>query len=127
MERSRVKYLLDSVILIDHFNGIDAATEFLRLHNNECALSVITRAEVLVGFSPQDEVVARTLLDAFPTLPITRDIADHAAALRRSERWKLPDALQAAVAAQHGLILITRNTRDFQTSEVLEVLVPYRL
>ena len=40
-----LSYLLDSVILIDHLNGIDEATEFLAQHQPECALSVITRAE----------------------------------------------------------------------------------
>jgi predicted nucleic acid-binding protein len=64
---------------------------------------------------------------AFQTLPISTDIADHAARLRRSERWKLPDALQAAMAIRHELVLVTRNTRDFQPSGKVEVLVPYRL
>ena len=120
-----MKYLLDSVILIDHFNGIEAATSYLAEHGAACALSVITRAEVLAGFDDQHAPLALELLDAFPALPITTEIADFAARLRRSERWKLPDALQAAVAMQHGLILVTRNTRDFRSGEGLEVVVPY--
>jgi hypothetical protein len=42
--------LLDSVILIDHFNGIPAATTYLRTIETTAVLSVITRAETLVGF-----------------------------------------------------------------------------
>ena len=38
-----MRYLLDSVILIDHFNGIERATEFLGSEAGECAISVITR------------------------------------------------------------------------------------
>lgn len=125
MERPPVKYLLDSVILIDHFNDIEAATNFLREHGSACAISVITRAEVLTGFDPQTESLAQDLLNAFKAFPITVDIADHAAGLRRQAGWKLPDALQAAVASRHGLTLVTRNTRDFQTNEWIEVLVPY--
>lgn len=127
MGRSHVKYLLDSVILIDHFNDIEAATNFLSDHGSVCAVSVITRAEVLTGFQPRAEALARDLLNAFDAFPITVDIADHAAQLRRQAGWKLPDALQAAVAAHHGLTLVTRNTRDFQKNEWVDVLVPYRL
>lgn len=122
-----MRYLLDSVIVIDHFNGIEAATRYLAEHGAACALSVITRAEVLAGFDDEQAKLALQLLDLFPTLPITTTIADDAARLRRSERWKLPDALQAAVAIHHGLILVTRNTRDFTSDGKLKVLVPYRV
>ena len=43
--------LLNSVILIDHFNGIVTATEYLRSTQGRALVSVVTRAEVLVGFS----------------------------------------------------------------------------
>jgi len=120
-----VKLLLDSVIVIDHFNGIELATGYLSAHGADCAVSVITRAEVLAGFDEASAALARELLDLFPTLPITLDIADQAARLRRSERWKLPDAFQAALAMHHGLALVTRNTRDFRSGAGLEVVVPY--
>ncbi|WP_147653251.1 PIN domain-containing protein [Vulcaniibacterium gelatinicum] len=122
-----MRFLLDSVILIDHFNGIAAATDFLAETGAEAAISAITRAEVLAGFDEAAAPLARELLDHFPSLPITTEIADRAAALRRTQRWKLPDALQAAVAQHHGLALVTRNTRDFQPGGELEVVVPYRV
>ncbi len=124
-----MRFLLDSVILIDHFNGIRPATEFVADHAAELALSVITRAEVLTGFDEEAETLALGLLDGFVTLPLTRDIADLSARLRRARRWKLPDALQAAMALHHGLVLVTRNTRDFPegSSGELEVMVPYRI
>lgn len=123
-----MRYLLDSVILIDHFNNVEAATAFLAEHGSECAISVITRAEVLAGFTLRTESLARELLDVFPHLPITSEIADLAASLRRSEHWKLPDALQAAVAVQHELVLVTRNTRDFRVDgKKVEVVAPYRV
>ena len=123
-----MRYLLDSVILIDHFNNVEAATTFLAEHGSECAISVITRAEILAGFTLRTESLARELLDVFPHLPITSEIADLAASLRRSEHRKLPDALQAAVAVQHGLTLVMRNTRDFKVGgKKVEVVVPYRV
>ncbi len=120
-----MKLLLDSVIVIDHLNGIEPATRYLSAHGADCAVSVITRAEVLAGFGDPNVALARELLDLFPTLPITLDIADLAARLRCSERWKLPDAFQAALAMHHGLALVTRNTRDFRSGSDLEVVVPY--
>ena len=43
-------FLLDTVSLIDHLNGIDKATELLlNLKENEALISVITKAAVLTG------------------------------------------------------------------------------
>ena len=122
-----MKYLIDSVIVIDHLNGAELASAFLAEHGGSAALSVITRAEVFAGCDETRAAVVRELLDVFPTLPITAEIADRAGALRRSRRWKLPDAMQAALAMQHGLVLVTRNTRDFQPGGDPSVLIPYRM
>jgi predicted nucleic acid-binding protein len=121
-----LKYLLDSVIVIDHLNGIESATRFIADHALHSAISVITRAEVLAGCNAATEAPVAGLLNHFPTLPVTSDIADGAARLRRSDRWKLPDAIQAAIAIEHSLILVTRNTRDFQPGGQPEVLIPYQ-
>lgn len=122
-----LNYLLDSVILIDHFNGVAAATEFIRINREESAISAITRAEVLAGFPETANEMPMRLLDAFHCHPIDRDIADAAAALRHRHRWKLPDALQAAVAQHHALQLVTRNTKDFPPRKFAFVLAPYVL
>lgn len=119
--------LLDSVVLIDHFNGVPGATAYLRDVHRDACVSVITRAEVLVGFDEGAAALARPLLDVFATLPITRDDADVAATLRREHRWKLPDAFQAALALRHGLRLATRNVRDFDPARHPFVVVPYAL
>ncbi len=119
--------LLDSVILIDHFNGIDAATDYLSETQEFASISAITRAEVLTGFEPADEVAAARLLDRFLHLPIDADVADLAAQLRRDHGWKLPDAFQAAVARYHDLLLATRNCRDFPPERYEFVRIPYGL
>ena len=119
--------LLDSVLLIDHFNGVREATTYLREMQGESSISVMTRAEVLSGFDAGQAAVALPLLDRFPMLPIERDAADLAARLRREERWRLPDAFQAALAKLHGLKLATRNTRDFPPERYDFVVVPYRI
>ena len=121
-------HLLDSVILIDHFNGFKKATEYLTTIHPSAAISVITRAEVLVGFNEEDDLKrAIMLLNSFPNLDLTLQIADLAAQLRRRHRWKLPDAFQAAIANYHGIRLATRNTRDFDPDRFDFVTIPYSL
>jgi len=122
-----VKYLLDSVIVIDHFNGIPEAGAFLARHGEECVVSVITRAEVLSGLDGGPRRTAAMLLDRYPTVAIDKNTADLAADLRREMRWKLPDAFQAAMAKIHGIKLVTRNTRDFPPQRHNIVIVPYRI
>ena len=125
MARGAKGYLIDSVIVIDHLNGIEAATEFLGSVGTAGMLSVITRAEVLSGVARTDLAIVRRLLDQFRTLEITTSVGDRAARLRRRNGWKLPDALQAALAIEHGSYLATRNTRDFPPMRFRFVRVPY--
>jgi hypothetical protein len=68
-------------------------------------LAIHDQAEVLTGFEGRGRQIARRLLDRFPLLIIDRPIADPAATLRRQNRWKMPDALQAALARHHKLRL----------------------
>lgn len=122
-----MKVLLDSAILIDHLNGLEQATRYIRQCAGEAAVSVVTRAEVLVGVPPRSRANVVRLLDSFANLPISAEIADLAATLRRKNRWKLPDAFQAAIAKHHGLSLATRNTKDFPPARYRFVAIPYRL
>jgi hypothetical protein len=119
--------LLDSVILIDHFNGIAEATAYLGQVRGEASISVVTRAEVLTGFEASDRQQTVTLLDWFPLFDLTKSIADLAADLRREQGWKLPDAFQAALAQHHQLRFATRNTKDFPPQRYAFVIVPYEL
>ena len=127
MGQAQVKLLLDSVILIDHFNGIAAATNYLAAHYSVATVSVITRAEVLTGFEPRSMGKAARFLDCFPTLGIDQPTADLAATLRREHGWKLPHAFQAAIAQLNGLKLVTRNRRDFPPQRHDFVVIPYRV
>jgi predicted nucleic acid-binding protein len=119
--------VLDSVILIDHFNSVDEATRYLQQVGESAAITAITRAEVLTGFDTADVPLAASLLGRFRLLVIDAAVADLAAQFRREHRWKLPDALQVAAARQHGLRLATRNIRDFPPDRYAFVHVPYTL
>ena len=120
--------LLDSVILIDHFNDIAEASTFIAgLDPGKTAISVITYAEILVGFQDEDAEDAKALLNHYEILSIDTVIAEKTAELRRRYGWKLPDAFQAALALHHRLRLCTRNTKDFNPKKHSFVEVPYRL
>lgn len=122
-----MRILLDSVILIDHFNGINKASRYIEEHAKNSVISVITRAEVLVGFDDKSATMAKQLLDYFQAIPITKEDADLAAELRRAYRWKLPDALQIAISKNHKLKFATRNTKDFNSAQHSFILFPYQI
>jgi predicted nucleic acid-binding protein len=122
--------LLDSVVLIDHLNGIQAAADYLaslRRSSTPVWISAITRAEVLAGTQSDYEfgLVSR-LLSEFEFAPLSSDVADSAAELRRTIRLRLPDAFQLACAQNLDLKLATRNTRDFSENDP-RIEVPYTL
>ena len=120
--------LIDSVILIDHLNGIEKATRFLlNLDPLETAISVITRAEILTGLDEDELPEVIQLLDQYQLLIIDKPIADLAAKLRREHGWKLPDAFQAGIARHHKIKLITRNSKDFGPHKHDFVEIPYIL
>jgi predicted nucleic acid-binding protein len=118
--------LLDSVIIIDHFNSVHQATQFLLgLDTEKTAISVITYAEILTGLDGEEERKARPLLCSFVMLEIDMAVAEKAAQLRRQYGWKLPDAFQAAIAIKNDIKLCTRNTKDFNPKKHPFVEIPY--
>jgi len=122
-----VSVLLDSVILIDHLNGFEAATAFLQANGASAAISSVTRAEVLAGCSALEAPRVAALLDRFRVLPMDAPVSDEAARVRRETGLKLPDAIQAAFALRHDLRLATRNLKDFRPARFPFVFAPYRV
>ncbi|GAG09217.1 unnamed protein product [marine sediment metagenome] len=123
-----IERLVDSVILIDHLNGIDKATKFvLDLAPNETAISVITRAEILVGIDEKEEAIVKAFLNQYHLLIIDKTIADLSATLRKRYGWKLPDAFQAALALHHKIKLTTRNKKDFDPKKHNFIEIPYSI
>ena len=85
--------------------------------------SVITRCELFAGREVEEETVQR-LLEGFEELPVDRPVAERAGRLRRAGGLRTPDALIAATALEHQLVLVTRNTRDFQAAPGLKLRHP---
>lgn len=129
--------LLDTNILIDHFNGISAALDEIANHEN-LAISAITWMEVATGLDPVDLAAFDLLTKHLPVqvLHTTDEIVRETARLRgasikahkagTAKKLATPDAIILATANMTGRRLVTRNPADFGAAS-LPVRVPYDL
>jgi predicted nucleic acid-binding protein len=113
------RILVDSDVLADHLRG---HRRFLA-GRDEVNVSTITRAELFAGRSTEESRVRR-LLAAMTEIPVDTAIAERGGRLRRVATVRLPDALIAATAIEHGLTLVTRNPRDFGSVRGLRIRTP---
>jgi hypothetical protein len=100
--------LVDTDVFVDHLRG---ARELLP-GRHRISYSVITRAELFAG-RPVDEEGVRRLLAPFAEIDVDRAIAERGGRLRRTLGLRIADAMIAATALEHVLLLATRNVRDF--------------
>jgi len=116
-------FLVDSDIVISYTKRQPSARALLEVVIREddapvSAISAITAFEVLQGLRHPEKPVIRRLLDSFRCLPVTEQTAHLAATLVRRQRERghkldMGDALIAATALIHGLVLVTGNRRHF--------------
>ncbi len=118
-----MRHLFDTNILIDVTRGHEEAIALVRNSDLAC-ISVVTRIELLSG-PDRDLSRVKAMMRRFEIIGIDEAIADAAAVIRREVRLKLPDAVILATAKVRRLLLVTRNTKDFEGRD--GVLIPYRL
>jgi predicted nucleic acid-binding protein len=99
--------LVDTDVFVDHLRG---AAE-LKPAKHRLHYSTITRAELFAGNSATD--LAARLLAPFREVVVDRAVAERAGRVAREFGLRLPDAIIAATALEHGLQLSTRNRTDF--------------
>jgi predicted nucleic acid-binding protein len=80
--------------------------------------------EVLAGATPKVEAATRSFLEGFEIVALDGPIAECAVMLRKANKIKLPDVINQAPAQANAGLLVTRNTRDFSSSDP-GVRVPY--
>lgn len=125
------KRIIDTDIIVDTLRGVQASREYLRRFEAgelEGSLSAISVAELFAGRRTRDPAVAKRLEDfiiLFTILPVNAEIARKAGELVHDYGLSLADALIGATALTLGLILVTRNVRDFQRIPNLRLEVPY--
>lgn len=122
-----MEYLLDSNVIIEHLNGADEATAFIHNHAQTSGISAITKIEVLGFAFPtlKAESAAEELINAMEMIGLSEKIIQQTIRLRKAMRIKTPDAIIAATALHHQLVLATRNTDDFKDIEGLTYVDPF--
>jgi predicted nucleic acid-binding protein len=80
--------------------------------------------EVMVGAVPDTEAGTRAFLREFDLIPLDDRVASLAVTLRQRHRLTLPDAVVWASAQAHGMLCVTRDTKDFPASHP-GIRVPY--
>ncbi len=127
-------YLIDTDLVIDHLANITEANQLLeKLATQGIAISIITYMEAYQGVVRSPNVkVARTKFQIFlrsvPVLPFSLSVAKRCAALReqlKQEQKRVKsralDLMNAAIALEHDLTLVTRNVEDYQDIPGLEL------
>ena len=118
-------YLLDSDLVIDHLtNDPDAVRLVDHLAPLSLAMSVVSSMEAYQGIGRDPDAATnaaalQALVDIVPVLPFQIADAQRCAGIREALRQqnrrvnsRALDLMIAATAIEHGLILVTRNTRD---------------
>ena len=97
--------------------------------DDEINVSIINKIEVL-SYNPDKDDNYSTLVDFFDCaniIGLNNEVVDTTIKIRKVYTTKLPDAIIAATALVHDLILITRNTKDFNKIAGLKVVNPYEM
>jgi predicted nucleic acid-binding protein len=120
-------YLIDTDWAIDYLTAQTDAQQLLtRLSGDGLAISLVSYVEILDGIiggrnRPAAERVFTGFLRLARVLDISRAVADRTATIRADlRRQRKPvkeralDLFIAATAIEHGLTLVTRNTRHYR-------------
>ena len=124
------RYLLDSNTVIDYIAGLhpkNTVKWLNQLIDEEINVSIITKIEVL-SFDPDKDDNYPILVEFFEAsniFELTDNIVNKTIQIRQKQKIKLPDAIIASTALVNGLVLVSRNTKDFTNISDLEVVNPY--
>jgi predicted nucleic acid-binding protein len=126
-------YLIDTNAVIDYLAEVMPATGLAFMDvifdSNEIVISVVTHIELLGFQAPEDYIQkCRSLIELAEVIPLVdADIVERAIQIRRDTKLKLPDAVIAATALVRGLILVSRNEKDFGRVSGLAYANPHAL
>jgi predicted nucleic acid-binding protein len=120
------RFLIDSNIPIEYTGKMlpEKAKLFVsKVIDEEFNISIINKIEVL------GHTIDNTDIEEFISLANVYNLDESTVAktiqIRRVYKTKLPDSIIAATAFCNNLILITRNTKDFDKIDGIEVINPY--
>lgn len=126
------KYLIDTNVAIEYIGEsipVGVLNKLDEIFDGHFYISVINKIELLgfAGISKNEELKFNELIKASNVLGLSDEIIDRTIAIRKQYKIKLPDAIIIASAFENQLSLITRNTKDFDKIEGVEILSPFDL
>jgi predicted nucleic acid-binding protein len=125
------QYLIDNNVISSYFSGLfsEKSMGFIAdILDQTPNISVITEIEALSWINPDEskETTVQEFIKDANVLNISPAIVSECVKIRRSKKIKTPDAIIAATAIAHNLILITSDN-DFNNIKGLKVVNPYSL
>jgi predicted nucleic acid-binding protein len=125
------QYLIDTNVISDYFSASlsIAGLDFMdSVMDSVPILSIITEIELLCWKAkPEAELKIKEFVSDSLVLELSHEIVLKCVEIRRNMHIKIPDAIIAASALAHDLILITNNERDFRNIVGLKILNPYKI
>ncbi len=122
------KYLIDTNVIIQYSGDLlpkDACSFVSGIIDEQFNISVINKIEVLghnkAGKEIEDFIGLAYIYD------LCEKITNKTIELRKIYKPKLPDAIIAATALVNNFTIVTRNTKDFEDIEGLDLINPWNL
>jgi predicted nucleic acid-binding protein len=102
-----IKILVDTKLIVFGIGGTRAVRKLLE--GKTLFISIITEIELLsVAYARvEDELLIRDFIKNCFVVPINEEVKEHAIAIRKKWKVKLPDAIIAASALAHNISLYT--------------------
>lgn len=123
---AKIKFLVDTDIIIDYLKGVKPAKELFRTKNIILYCSILTKKELLskTGLSNSEREKITNLLVKIKVLKIDNDINNkyNKLLIKYGEKESLiADYLIAATAWSKNLPLLTRNLKHFEKIEEIRL------
>jgi len=123
---AKIKFLVDTDVIIDYLKGIKPAKELFRTMEIGIYCSILTKKELLskTGISNSERKKIINLLSKINVLNIDNDINNkyNQLLLKYGEKQNLiADYLIAATAWSKNLPLLTRNSKHFEKIEEIRL------
>lgn len=121
--------LLDTSVLIDYFrkqNKNKTVLFRLLLKNEDLAISVITKYELMLGSNSEQDLFWKSLFQRILIIPLDEKIIDETVLIKKELKAKnneigLADMIIAATARLHKIRLATSNVKDFEKVNHLKI------
>lgn len=123
------RYLIDTNVIIDFLGNKIPKNSIDFIANIEFYISAVTKIKIL-GWKNATESQLRPLysfIDTLNILPIDEIVINKTIEIRQSKKINLGDALIAATSLTYNLTIVTRNIKDFDNIDNLNVLNPYKI